>query len=197
MSGTFLLDGQPVPFEPGQTILEAARAAGRYIPHLCWHPDFPPHGSCKLCIVKVAGRHVSGCAMPAKEGWEVESDTPEMNGERRALPLGEQPLALLRERAKVRRIDSDWVFPGRLPGQPAQFRHAWETALQTACIEDFRWHDLRHSAASYLAMNGASHQEIAAILGHRTLAMVKRYSHLSESHVAGVVGRMNAKIFGE
>ncbi|MBX3685390.1 MAG: (2Fe-2S)-binding protein [Rhodocyclaceae bacterium] len=85
MSGTFLLDGQPVPFEPGQTILEAARAAGRYIPHLCWHPDFPPHGSCKLCIVKVAGRHVSGCAMPAKEGWEVESDTPEMNGERRAL----------------------------------------------------------------------------------------------------------------
>lgn len=119
------------------------------------------------------------------------------NGERRALPLGEQPLALLRERAKVRRIDSDWVFPGRLPGQPAKFRHAWETALQTACIDDFHWHDLRHSAASYLAMNGASHQEIAAILGHKTLAMVKRYSHLSESHVAGVVSRMNAKIFGE
>ncbi|MEZ4385974.1 MAG: 2Fe-2S iron-sulfur cluster-binding protein, partial [Candidatus Krumholzibacteriia bacterium] len=35
MSATFLLDGQPVSFEPGQTILEAARAAGRYIPHLC------------------------------------------------------------------------------------------------------------------------------------------------------------------
>ena len=82
---TFLFDGQPVPFEDGQTILEAARAAGHYIPHLCWHPDFPPHGSCKLCVVKVAGRHVSSCAMPAKAGWEVESNTPEINNERRAL----------------------------------------------------------------------------------------------------------------
>ncbi len=81
----FVLDGQPVPFFEGQTILEAARAAGHYIPHLCWHPDFPPHGSCKLCIVKVGGRHVSSCATPAKEGMEVESNTPEMNGERRAL----------------------------------------------------------------------------------------------------------------
>jgi [NiFe] hydrogenase diaphorase moiety small subunit len=85
MSKTFLLDGVPVPFADGQTILEAARAAGRYIPHLCWHPDFPPHGSCKLCIVKAAGRHVSSCAMPASEGCEVESNTPQMNGERRAL----------------------------------------------------------------------------------------------------------------
>ena len=81
----FLLDGKPVVFQDGQTILEAARQAGHYIPHLCWHPDFPAHGSCKLCIVKVGGRHVSSCAMPAKEGMEVESNTPEMNGERRAL----------------------------------------------------------------------------------------------------------------
>lgn len=85
MSKTFLLDGQPVSFEDGQSILQAARAAGHYIPHLCWHPDFPAHGSCKLCIVKVGGRHVSSCAMPAKEGMEVESNTPEINGERRAL----------------------------------------------------------------------------------------------------------------
>ncbi|WP_018992234.1 2Fe-2S iron-sulfur cluster-binding protein [Aromatoleum toluclasticum] len=85
MGGKFLFDGQPVPFEDGQTILQAARAAGHYIPHLCWHPDFPPHGSCKLCIVKVGGRHVSSCALPARDGMEVESDTPEINGERRAL----------------------------------------------------------------------------------------------------------------
>jgi len=82
---TFLLDGQPVPFVEGQSILEAARAAGHYIPHLCWHPDFPAHGSCKLCIVKVAGRHVSSCAMPAAAGMKVESNTPEMNTERRTL----------------------------------------------------------------------------------------------------------------
>ncbi len=81
----FLLDGQPIPFEDGQTILEAARAAGHYIPSLCWHKDLPPHGSCKLCVVKSAGRHVSACATPAKDGAEVESNTPEMNGERRGI----------------------------------------------------------------------------------------------------------------
>ncbi len=81
----FVLDGRPVSFEPGQTILEAARAAGHYIPSLCWNPEFPPHGSCKLCMVKVGGRHVSSCALAAREGMEVESNTPEMNGERRAL----------------------------------------------------------------------------------------------------------------
>ena len=85
MTKQFLLDGQPVPFDDGQTILEAARAAGHYIPSLCWHKDFPPHGSCKLCVVKAAGRHVSACATPAREGWEVESNTPEINGERRGL----------------------------------------------------------------------------------------------------------------
>jgi [NiFe] hydrogenase diaphorase moiety small subunit len=85
MSRQFLFDGQPVTFKDGQSILQAARDAGHYIPHLCWYPDFPAHGSCKLCIVKVAGRHVSSCAMPAKEGMEVESNTPEINAERRAL----------------------------------------------------------------------------------------------------------------
>lgn len=85
MSGQFLLDGQAVPFEDGQTILEAARAAGRYIPHLCWHPDFPPHGSCKLCIVKVGGRHVSSCALPAADGMEVDSGSAEIRSERRTL----------------------------------------------------------------------------------------------------------------
>jgi site-specific recombinase XerD len=45
-------------------------------------------------------------------------------------------------------------------------------------------------------MNGASLTEIAEILGHKTLAMVQRYAHLSEQHTAGVVARMNASIFG-
>ena len=85
MNDSFLLDGEDIPFTPGQTVMQAAAAAGKYIPHLCWHPDFPPHGSCKLCMVKVGGRHVSSCALEAKEGMEVESNTPEMNGERRAL----------------------------------------------------------------------------------------------------------------
>jgi integrase len=72
-------------------------------------------------------------------------------------------------------------------------RQPWETALKRAGIEDFRWHDLRHSSASYLAMSGASLAEIAEVLGHKTLQMVKRYAHLSEAHTAGVVARMADK----
>ena len=71
------------------------------------------------------------------------------------------------------------------------------TALDVeAKIENFRFHDLRHSAASYLAMNGASLAEIAEVLGHKTLQMVKRYAHLSEAHTAKVVAKMNESIFG-
>ena len=77
------------------------------------------------------------------------------------------------------------------------FRKPWETALRRASIENFRFHDLRHTAASYLAMNGATLAEIAEILGHKTFDMVKRYAHLSEQHTAGVVERMNRSIFGQ
>jgi integrase len=71
----------------------------------------------------------------------------------------------------------------------------WEIARKAAKLEDFRFHDLRHSAASYLAEQGASMVEIAEILGHRTLQMVRRYSHISDSHAHGVVSRMNERIF--
>jgi len=75
-------------------------------------------------------------------------------------------------------------------------RTPWETVLRNAELEDFRFHDLRHCAASYLTMNGASTHEIAEVLGHKTLSMVKRYSHLSDSHTAEIVAKMNNKIFG-
>ncbi len=85
MSLSFLLDGVAVPFAPGQTIIQAALASGRYIPHLCYHPEFRPHGSCKLCTVKIAGRTTAGCTMPAQAGLVVESDTDELNDLRRTL----------------------------------------------------------------------------------------------------------------
>lgn len=119
------------------------------------------------------------------------------NDERRNVPLTGLVLELMHEYAKVRRIDTDLVFPGSRGDTPVEIKRAWYTALRQAEIEDFKFHDLRHSAASYLAMSGASLAEIAEILGHKTLQMVKRYAHLSEAHTAGVVARMNAKIFGE
>jgi len=82
---TFLLDGEEVPFQPGQSVLQAALAAGRYIPHLCYHPEFTSHGSCKLCTAKVNGRTVASCTTPAEVATEVESDTEELNDLRRTL----------------------------------------------------------------------------------------------------------------
>ena len=79
---------------------------------------------------------------------------------------------------------------------PIDLRAPWLDALEKAGIEDFHWHDLRHSCASYLAMNGASIPEIAAVLGHRDFSMASRYAHLSSGHVESVVERMNEKYIG-
>ena len=82
---TFLLDGVEVPFDPGQTVLQAALAAGRHIPHLCYHPEFRPHGSCKVCTARIDGRMMTSCTTPAEFATEVESDTEELNDLRRTL----------------------------------------------------------------------------------------------------------------
>jgi [NiFe] hydrogenase diaphorase moiety small subunit len=84
-NNTFFIDGQPVAFAEGQTILQAALAAGIFIPHLCHHPQFRPHGSCKLCTVTINGRNGSACTARALPGQEIESNTPELNGKRRVL----------------------------------------------------------------------------------------------------------------
>jgi integrase len=106
-------------------------------------------------------------------------------------------LEILTQHAKMRCLDTPLVFPDRTGTRPVGIREAFEWALKRAGITNFRFHDCRHCAASYLAMNGASLAEIAEVLGHKTLAMVKRYAHLSEAHTAGVVARMNAAIFGK
>ncbi|MBP9691911.1 MAG: site-specific integrase [Alphaproteobacteria bacterium] len=119
------------------------------------------------------------------------------NKERRLLPLAHYALHLMEEHNKVRNIASDLVFPSpSRPMKPWDSRTSWVSVLKKANIQDFRFHDLRHSCASYLAMNGASIAEIAEVLGHKTLQMVKRYAHLSEAHTAKVVQRMNERIFG-
>lgn len=118
------------------------------------------------------------------------------NGERRVVPLAGYALGLIKGYSKVRRLDTDLLFPGRKPDKPIFIRTPWLKAVKEAGIEDFRFHDLRHSAASYMLMSGASLGEIAELLGHKTLQMVKRYSHLSEAHSAKVVSKMNQEIFG-
>ena len=120
------------------------------------------------------------------------------NGETRTVPIQAYALELMRQRSKVRRIDTDLVFPSTIdPQKPFDFRTSWEKVLGEAEILDFCWHDLRHISGSYLAMGGASTREIAEILGHKTLQMAMRYSHLYQKHSASVVRTMNQKMFGD
>ena len=98
----------------------------------------------------------------------------------RILPLAGVAWDLLKARSKVRDLNDDRVFPVPAEGRAfGSLRTAWLKALERAEVQDFRWHDLRHTAASYLAMSGVSSLEIAKILGHRTLEMTMRYSHLA------------------
>jgi integrase len=86
-------------------------------------------------------------------------------GEQRSVSLVGRALTELQALAKVRRLDKPLVFPRRDGRAPIDLRHAWQQAVRQADLQDFRFHDLRHSCASYLAMNGASLVEIAEILG--------------------------------
>jgi len=81
----FTLDGEDLPFEPGDSILQAATRAGRYIPHLCWHPEFKAHGSCRICVVKVNGHAGAACTHQAAVGLDVQSNTEELNAQRKTL----------------------------------------------------------------------------------------------------------------
>lgn len=108
------------------------------------------------------------------------------NDEARTLPLVGQAFDLLQARSKVRTLHDDRVFltsARATKSHVLDLRHPWTMALKAAEIEDFHWHDLRHTAASYLAMNGVSPLEISKILGHRTMAMVSRYSHLAPGRI--------------
>jgi len=119
------------------------------------------------------------------------------NREIRVVPLVGLAKTLLQEHGKIRNLKNPFVFTGRHHSHTNFPRKAWGTALTKAEITDFTFHDCRHSAASELAMNGASLHEIAAVLGHKTLAMVQRYAHLSEAHTISVVERMNEAVFGD
>ena len=117
------------------------------------------------------------------------------NGERRTVPLAGRALELLKPLVEARGANDALLFPGHGSRKPVGLNRAWDKALKRAAIENFRFHDLRHCAASYLLEDGASLGQIAEVLGHKTLQMVKRYSHLGESKSAQIVGQMNARIF--
>jgi len=89
-----------------------------------------------------------------------------------------------------------WVFKGWRDDSPADLDVPWRKVRAAAGLVGYkhvRFHDLRHTTASYMTMNGATLAEVAEALGQRTLVMAKRYSHQSGEHVRGTLASMAEK----
>lgn len=82
---TITIDGQKIPFEEGQTIMDAALSAQIYIPHLCHYPGLTPSGNCRLCIVEHNNRSVTACTTQAQDGQQISNNTPALNAARKAI----------------------------------------------------------------------------------------------------------------
>lgn len=119
------------------------------------------------------------------------------NGDDRGVAITSSVYNELKEFKKVQNINSNYLFATQDGKTTLYLRGQFERALKATKIKDFHFHDLRHTAASHLAKNGASLLEIATILGHKTLAMVQRYAHLTKNHTATVLESMNEKMFKE
>jgi integrase len=106
------------------------------------------------------------------------------NGTDRTIPLTDAATDVLKRRFCSRQLGKGhWVFPAPRSSGPADFRKRFSKAVEVAQINDFRFHDLRHTVASYMAAAGVAERMIAEVLGHKTLQMVKRYTHLKPEHL--------------
>lgn len=79
------IDGQKIPFTPGQTVMDAALAAKIYIPHLCHYPGLTPSGNCRLCVVQIGARNAAACITPATSGQQIRSNTAALNEVRKSI----------------------------------------------------------------------------------------------------------------
>lgn len=115
------------------------------------------------------------------------------NGDPKCLPL--VPAVVEQLRAFDRNTPSAFVYASqRTMAKPYAFEQRWKEAMKVARLRGFRFHDLRHSCASLLAQNGATLLEIGDLLGHRQIAMTRRYSHLADSHRTALVHRVMGEL---
>jgi len=116
------------------------------------------------------------------------------NGRVRSVPLTQQAREVLESH---HRGDSLYLFSSRLKDNQSTLWRAWDLARKKASLRDFRFHDLRHTFASYLAKSGASLFDIGELLGHRKMESTLIYVHMIEGHTRNVVDRMAAEFFSD
>lgn len=118
------------------------------------------------------------------------------NGERREIPINDTLRQSLQ--AITRRLDSPYVFYDHVTGNRYQdVKRSFKTALRRAGIKDFHPHDLRHTFASHLIMAGVDLTTVKELLGHKTLTMTLRYSHLAPAHKVKAVDILDNTLNGK
>lgn len=124
--------------------------------------------------------------------WTLRFATTK-NREPRYVPVVGSAQAILQGQFDKDPTQKGWVFKGSRDGAPADLDRPWRLVRAAAGLvgdKHCRFHDLRHTTASYLTMNGATLAEVAEALGHRTLVMAQRYSHQSGEHVRSTLERI-------
>ena len=120
---------------------------------------------------------------------EVIDLTKTKNGWPRLVPLNSIALAALVSHRGSKKVKaSDPVFP--LPGEYADCGWWFDPAIKEAGIDDYTWHNNRRTFCSWCAMAGVSIKEIQELVGHRTIAMSARYSHLSPARTMAATERL-------
>jgi integrase len=115
------------------------------------------------------------------------------NAQPRTAWMSGEPLNLLKEHAKVRKLQGGRVFLNQVGDGLYYYNKRFKAALAAAGIEGFRFHDLRHSAATYLAQAGATEQQLRAIGGWKS-GVVSRYVHLAAEDSKAALAKLAEKI---
>jgi len=119
------------------------------------------------------------------EGGMVKS------GKGRQIPINDRLAEVFREVRRGNQLKSEFVFCNFQGRRFYQVKRSFAAACRRAGVEDFRFHDLRHTFASRLVMRGASLKAVQELLGHADLKMTMRYAHLSHEHLRDSVNLLN------
>lgn len=113
------------------------------------------------------------------------------NGRPKTVSLVGEPLEILRDRFLSRQLHTPYVFPAKKRFGHICIRKAWDEVKKRAGTKDLRFHDLRHTFCTYAAEAGASNLELATAMGHRTLQMLQRYTHMN----AKITHRLSTAVY--
>ncbi len=120
------------------------------------------------------------------------------NGDRREIPINNTLEAIFLDKNLIRPIDIPYVFYDAITGKPYQnVKRSFYTACKRVGIKDFHFHDLRHTFASQLVMAGVDITTVSRLLGHKSLSMTLRYSHLAPSHMVKAVDVLDTVLNGK